>query len=183
MRGMGRPGLLAGVLLLAILTTTAAAKTRPAPDFALRDLNGKKVELSEIIGDGPVLVSLWALWCRPCLEEMPHLDALHEEFKDAGLQVLAVSQDSPRSQNKVKSFVRSRDYGFRVLLDPNGDLTRSFKTKVIPYTVIVDSDGEIVHARAGYRKGQEKELRKIIAGLLSTPAEDADAHGDAVHSD
>jgi peroxiredoxin len=164
------------VLLVILLTTVvgsayaARGEGRMAPDFTLRDLNSKKVSLSDLYGDGPILISLWALWCRPCLEELPHLDEMYGEFKEQGLQVLAISQDSPRSLNKVKSYIKGKKYDFRVLTDPNGDLTRKFKTKVIPYTLILDSEGQIVHSRTGYRKGQEKELQKIVVDLLKDSA-------------
>jgi cytochrome c biogenesis protein CcmG/thiol:disulfide interchange protein DsbE len=171
-----RTVLFVSVLVLFVSGTAGSAEKegRAAPDFTLRDLNGKKVSLSDLCGDGPILISLWALWCRPCLEEMPYLDKLYRKYKERGIKVLAVSEDSPRSLNKVKTYIRSKNYQFRVLTDPNGDLTRKFKTKVIPYTVVVDSDGRIVHSRTGYRKGQEKELERILLDVLKSPARDDD---------
>jgi len=164
-----RTAAIAAVLAFALLAGPVSSNAKDAshsPDFSLRDLDNTKVTLSDLYGEGPILVSLWALWCRPCLEELPHLDALYRKYKDRGLRVLAVSQDSPRSQNKIKTFIKSRRYDFQVLRDPNGDLTRKFKTKVTPYTLILDSQGRIVHSRTGHRKGQEKELEEILVGLL-----------------
>ncbi len=172
---------LAAALALSILAVPGPSRGSDgsqSPDFTLRDLDNNKVTLSELYGDGPILVSLWALWCRPCLEELPHIDALYQKYRERGLKVIAVSQDSPRSQNKVKSYIKSKKYGVQVLLDPNGDLTRKFKTKVIPYTLILDSEGRIVHSRTGYRKGQEKELEDVLVGLLG----DDPAGGDANES-
>jgi len=166
MRGLGTAVLAAALLVGLLVPSNAGALGRRAPDFTLLDLDGRKVTLSNLYGKGPILISLWALWCRPCLEELPHLDALYEELRDRGVEVLAVSQDSPRSQNRVKAFIKSKKYDFRVLRDPNGELARKLKTRVIPYTVILDSDGQIVHARTGYRKGQEAELMEILVDLL-----------------
>lgn len=159
------------VVLLAGAAAIAAEGKR-APDFTLHNLDGKKVSLDDLTGNGPVLLSLWALWCRPCLEEMPHIQAIHDKYGDKGLTVVAVSEDSPRSQSRVKSFLKNKKYSFLVLRDPNGELTRKFKTRLIPFTAILDSEGRIVHSRAGYRKGQEKELEKIVLELLKkdTPA-------------
>lgn len=160
--------------LLLAASAGVAADSKQAPDFTLRNLDGKKVSLDDLTGEGPVLISLWALWCRPCLEEMPHIQALHDKYKDRGLTVVAISEDSPRSQSRVKSFVKNKKYSFLVLRDPNGELTRKFKTRLIPFTAILDSEGQIVHSRTGYRKGQEKELEKIVLELLKkdTPAAD-----------
>ncbi len=174
---MRRTAVIAAALtcvLMSVPVQSIAKDGAHCPDFKFRDLNNKKVALSDLQGEGPILISLWALWCRPCLEELPHIDALYRKYEDRGLRVLAISQDSPRSQNKVKSYIKSKKYGFQVLLDPNSDLTRKLKTRVIPYTVILDSEGRIVHSRTGYRKGQEKELEKVLVELL----EDGSAEGE-----
>ena len=52
----------------------------PAPDFTLPDLNGKMVSLADY-KDQVVLLNIWATWCRPCVEEMPSMEKLHQELK------------------------------------------------------------------------------------------------------
>ena len=76
------------VLVVALSASIAmAAAHKKAPDFTLRDLDGKKIKLGDLEGEGPILISLWALWCRPCLEEMPHIDELYQKYEDQGLRV------------------------------------------------------------------------------------------------
>jgi len=132
----------------------------------LEDLDGDRVSLQDVVGDGPVLISFWATWCRPCLEELRELQKLHNEYESRGLTMLGISTDSERSVAKVKPLVRSKGYAFRVLLDTNGDVARLYYAQIIPYTVIIDSAGSIVYTQMGYRKGDELEVREVIDRLL-----------------
>jgi peroxiredoxin len=63
-----------------------------APDFALTDLGGRTLHLSDYRGK-VVLLNFWATWCGPCLEEMPHLSAWQRDYGAAGLQVIGISMD------------------------------------------------------------------------------------------
>ncbi|MDP7437451.1 MAG: TlpA disulfide reductase family protein, partial [Candidatus Marinimicrobia bacterium] len=47
-------------------------------------INGQSVMLKNLIEEGPVLIDYWALWCGPCLKEMPHLEKLQDDFGDDG---------------------------------------------------------------------------------------------------
>ena len=88
---------------------------KEAPNLTLEYLNGKKVTLSQLLENGPVLVDFWATWCEPCKKEMVYLDKFHKQYKEDGFQVLAVNQDSPRSLSKVRSYIRSKRFSFPIL--------------------------------------------------------------------
>ncbi|MGB5872502.1 MAG: TlpA disulfide reductase family protein [Bacteroidota bacterium] len=156
----------AALILMLGVQTAPAQSGREAPDFTLEDLDGDWVSLQDVVGDGPVLISFWATWCRPCLEELRELQILFEEYEPRGLMMLAISTDSERSIAKVKPLVRSKGYTFRVLLDTNSDVARLYYAQNIPYTVIIDSAGSIVYTHMGYRKGDELEVKEVIDGLL-----------------
>ena len=74
-------------LLGALLLGGAATAGEPAPDFSLRDINGKEVSLSSQKGK-VVLVNFWATWCGPCKLEMPHLDKMDRELEAKGFEVI-----------------------------------------------------------------------------------------------
>ena len=82
-----------------------------APDFSLRNINGKQVSLSDFKGD-VVLINFWATWCAPCLTEMPHIQKMYTELKDKGFHVLAISVDAPRDISKIKPLVRRNRFTF-----------------------------------------------------------------------
>jgi peroxiredoxin len=159
--------LLAGALLVPPAVSDEDQEERPlAPAFSLKDLNGRRVALDDLLGKGPVLIDFWATWCKPCIKELPHLHDMYLTYRDRGFQVVAISEDSPRSLSKVKSFVAGNRYEFLVLLDENGTVQRKFNFRALPYTVLLDRDGRVVHSRMGYRPGDEKVLEEKLVALL-----------------
>ncbi|HVM98184.1 MAG TPA: TlpA disulfide reductase family protein, partial [Candidatus Acidoferrales bacterium] len=98
-------GLLAAALAAVVFLQLSRGGARsgfPAPDFALTNLDGRTVRLSDFRGK-IVFLNLWATWCPPCREEMPSMEQLHRRFESQGLVMLAVSEDSDVSA--VRPFV------------------------------------------------------------------------------
>jgi cytochrome c biogenesis protein CcmG/thiol:disulfide interchange protein DsbE len=137
-----------------------------APSFSLKNLDGQRVALDDLLGRGPLLIDFWATWCKPCVKELPHLHDLYLKYRDRGFQVVAISEDSPRSLSKVKSFVAGNRYEFLVLLDENSTVQRKFNFRALPYTVLLDRDGHVIHSRMGYRPGDERVLEEELLVLL-----------------
>ncbi|HEY6906540.1 MAG TPA: TlpA disulfide reductase family protein [Ignavibacteriaceae bacterium] len=140
---------------------------RSAPDFKLENIDGKYVSLKDELGDGPVLLSFWATWCKPCIEEMTKYKDIYSEYKDKGLKILAISTDDERTVAKVKPFVRSKNYPFPVLLDTNSDVARKFYAQNIPYSVLIDKKGNIIYTHLGYMKGDELKMKNKIDELIN----------------
>ena len=75
---------------------------KPAPDFTLKDINGKDVKLADLKGN--VLVfDFWATWCPPCVAAMPGLNELAEEMKDQGVKVVAITRTKRRTSSRGSS--------------------------------------------------------------------------------
>ncbi len=145
-------------------TTTSEIETQ---NFILENLDGELVELSEMIGEGPILVSFWATWCKPCKEELKEYNKLYNEYSDDGLNVLAISIDNEKSLPKVKPYIKTNGYDFTVLLDPNSEVARMYYAQMVPYSIIIDNKGEIVYTHLGYKKGDELKVKEIITKLLN----------------
>jgi cytochrome c biogenesis protein CcmG/thiol:disulfide interchange protein DsbE len=160
---------LAGCLLAA--GTAGAAEPLKAPEFTLDDLDGNAASLGTFTAQGPVVISFWATWCKPCLRELPHMQELYDRYRERGLSVLAISVDSPRSISKVKSFVSGHKYTFTVLLDTNKDVAREFNAHLFPYTFVLNRNAEIVYKNYGYRPGDEKKVEEKVLELLDESAE------------
>jgi len=139
---------------------------RKAPNFKLVNLDGKYVELNSITGNGPMLLSFWATWCKPCLEEMAEYHKIYDQYKDKGFTLLAISTDTEKSIAKVKPYIKSKGYNFMVLLDSNNEVARKYYAQQMPYTVLIDKNGNIVYSHLGYMKGDEQKVEKLISELL-----------------
>ncbi len=139
-----------------------------APDFSLENLEGETIAFNEARGENVVLISFWATWCKPCMEELPEVEKIYSELSEKGLKAFAISVDGERSVAKVEPFVKSKKMTIPVLLDTNGDVARLFYAKDVPHTVLIDSKGEVVYSHSGYKKGDEIQLKEKILELLGS---------------
>jgi thiol-disulfide isomerase/thioredoxin len=155
------------VLLSGLGLSAHAGGGADVPNFELKDIDGNTFKLSEHLGKGPIVIDFWATWCKPCLRAMPHLEALRKKYESQQLLVVAISVDESRTSAKVKSYVKTHGYGFRVPLDPNQDVFRKLGGRAMPHQVIVAPDGSRIAVHTGYREGDERELEKHITEALA----------------
>jgi peroxiredoxin len=145
-----------------------AASTGNARDFALRDLSGQTVRLSDFRGQ-VVLVNFWATWCVPCAAELPHLERLYGQYREQGFVVLGISMDGPESSAEVGP--RARRYGltFPVMVDEETRVVGTYNPKrTAPFTVIINRGGNVARTREGYHAGDEVALEAEIQSLLAS---------------
>lgn len=132
-----------------------------APDFALLDLEGNEVKLSDFRGQ-TVMINFWATWCPPCRDEMPLMEAAYREKADQGFVVLAVSMDD--DHNEVTQFVRDHGLTFPVVLDEGRRVSLLYRVRSIPTTFIVDKDGAIRDIQVGAM--DRKLILKKLAPIM-----------------
>jgi len=112
-----------------------------APDFTLKDLNGKSVKLSDYRGK-IVILNFWAVWCKYCKEEMPDLNELNKILeKDNEAVILAV--DVQESSDTVNSFLSTNNINLKVLMDKDGSVTQTYGITGYPTTFIINKDGTV----------------------------------------
>jgi peroxiredoxin len=119
---------------------------KPAPDFALVDMNGQKHKLSDYRGEG-VFLNFWATWCKPCEREMPYIENSYQNFKDKGVKVLTV--DVGESELAVSNFVQRHGLTFPVMIDKDGPVQTAYGINPLPITFLIDKDGIVVRSHTG----------------------------------
>ena len=118
-------------------------KGKLAPDFELKNIDGKAIKLSSLRGK-KVIVNLWATWCPPCRLEMPEMEKFYTENKNEGIEILAVNlTKAEKSRNDVPAFMKAYSITFPILMDENGDVARLYEVSSIPASFIIDSQGVI----------------------------------------
>jgi len=116
---------------------------KPAPDFALKTLDGQAVHLSDYRGKA-VLINLWATWCPPCLAEMPAIQAAYEKYKDQGLVVLGIDYTAQDNLANVTAFVAKYQLTFPILLDQGGNISSlSYDMHGLPDSYFIDRSGVV----------------------------------------
>jgi cytochrome c biogenesis protein CcmG/thiol:disulfide interchange protein DsbE len=166
--------ILVGIILAcASLSIAQKIETKMIPDFTLPDMNGNIVSMSKSLGQGPIYISFWATYCKPCMEELKIIEKYYEKYKNRGFRVFAIDMEGPKTQSKVKSLMISMGFTFDILLDNNGDVfRRKFKGSSCPYSFLVNPDGKIVFSSLGFKPGDEVKIEKLIVENLH-PATDS----------
>ena len=154
------------VMLIMFLTNPISAEQRVAPDFKAETLDGRKIELSKLLKDGPVLISFWATHCKPCIQELRDIKKSYDEFEKKGFKLLAISQDGPRSISKVRNLVSSLRWRYVVVLDTDMSISRKYQVLGIPHIVLIDKNGKVTYTHTTYRKGDDEIIKEKISELL-----------------
>lgn len=117
-----------------------------APNFSLETLQGERVELKDFRGKG-VFLNFWGTWCKPCEEEMPYMEEEYKNFKDQGVEILAVNIGE--SNLVVSQFVDRFGLTFPMLMDKNSEVTQLYGITPIPTTFLIDKNGEVLKVITG----------------------------------
>jgi peroxiredoxin len=134
-----------------------------APDFFLKDLNGKSLTLSSLKGK-VVLLNFWATWCPPCISEMPVFNKLYLELRSRGLEIVAISAD--RSEGYLRDYIGKHGLDFKVLYDESRAVVKQYKVFSMPTTFLIDKNGVIVEKFFGEYDWTDQEIKKKIEKLL-----------------
>lgn len=116
-----------------------------APEFSTPLVDGSTFTLSEHSGK-VVLLNFWATWCGPCVGEMPAFQKLYEEYGDK-VAILAVN--CMEDKDSVDQFVQDSGYSFPIAYDENGDVSFTYPSSGIPYTLVIGKDGVVKNIYVG----------------------------------
>ena len=142
---------------------------KTAPDFALKDSDGKVVHLSDYKGK-VVLLDFWATWCGPCKLEIPWFMDLQRKNKDRGFEVLGVSMDD-EGWEVVKPFLNDLKVNYRVVMGNDTTAQTYGGVDALPTTFLIDKTGKIAAVHVGL--ASRKDFEDGVEELLQTPAEGA----------
>jgi peroxiredoxin len=173
--------------LLGLVACSPAGPARPivrdnshrahAPDFALKDAQGRLVHLADYQGK-VVLLDFWATWCGPCKIEIPWFMEFQRKYKDRGFEVLGVSMDDD-GWKAITPFVNQKKINYRIVLgdDKTGDQYGGLEA--LPTTFVIDRNGRIASVHVGL--AGKKDFADAIEKLLEDPA--LPAGGNSIRSD
>jgi peroxiredoxin len=142
---------------------------RKLPSVNIKTLNGELFNTDSIGNQGkPIVISFFALWCKPCLKELTAISDVYEDWQaETGVKVVTVSIDDARSMPNVKPTVDGNGWDYEVYCDPNGDFKRAMGVNMIPHIFILNGNKEIVYQHTSYAEGGENELFEIIKKVAS----------------
>jgi peroxiredoxin len=147
-----------------------------APDFALKDGDGKTVRLSDYKGK-VVLLDFWETSCGPCRTEIPWFTEMERTRKDRGFAVLGVAMDE-NGWEDVKPFLAEMKVNYRVVIGDDATTTAYGGVEAVPTTLLIDRQGKIAAIHIGlagreeFEDGVDALLREntlSMRGMLRVP--------------
>jgi peroxiredoxin len=137
----------------------AQAAKALAPDFTLEDLNGKQVSLSDHRGKF-VFLHFWATWCPPCKDELPAIQKLYEVSDQSKFAIMTINVKEGRGA--VQPFLEERRLNFPVQLDARSAVSRQYRIRAIPTTILIDQEGLVVGRVSGARDWRWEDFEPLL---------------------
>jgi cytochrome c biogenesis protein CcmG/thiol:disulfide interchange protein DsbE len=136
-----------------------------APDFSLKDLNGRRVNLSDYRGH-VVIIDFWATWCPPCQATIPELVSIEDTYRKQGLVVLGISLDEGSDvERTLAAFSKDHRMNYSVLLGTDAVEDR-YNIRSIPTLFLVGKTGKIKELYRGYTDNFRENISAEIDKLL-----------------
>ncbi|PID94865.1 MAG: alkyl hydroperoxide reductase [Bacteroidetes bacterium] len=163
------------IIVFALLLTTAlfaqhGEKAYKVPAVDLTTVDGEPFNTGDIENDGnPIIISFWALWCKPCIKELNTIAEVYEDWVDeTGVKIYAVSIDDSRSSSRVGPTANGYSWDYEILLDKNQEFKKALNVNMIPHMFLLDGEGNIVWQHTSFAEGAELDLidkvRKVAKG-------------------
>jgi len=140
------------------------APGKPAPEIIVEGVDGKTIKLSDLKGK-VVLIDMWASWCGPCRRENPNVVKAYDKYHKDGFEVFSVSFDKPGNKDRWLAAIAQdgltwESHGSE-LKGFNNQAARDYSVRGIPFTCLVDAEGNIVKTNLR-GPALEAELKKIF---------------------
>ncbi|MBV7261263.1 TlpA disulfide reductase family protein [Photobacterium sp. 2_MG-2023] len=136
------------VMVLAVavsMSAVQAAETdQTAPLFEAKTLSGQAFDLSDYLGKQPVYLKFWATWCSFCKAEMPHLNAIEQQFGDE-IKVMSINVGFNDSVANIQQFFSQEGYDIPTIFDANGEITQKYQVVGTPHHILIDKDGKVAY--------------------------------------
>ena len=165
-KSIAKKSIVAAISVLAATGVARADTQREAlSTHKLAALDGKSTTLAAYRGD-VVVVNFWASWCAPCRRELPLLDQWNTAWAGRGARVIAISIDT--DAKKARRFAEEMKLTLPVMHDGPGGLARTLDIPSVPYTLLLDRDGNVIGEVKGSSESEVAALQHKVESMLAT---------------
>lgn len=143
----------------------------PVPRYAAEKADGTPIALADLKGE-VVLLNIWATWCKPCRQEIPALETLHQRHRAAGLVVAGVSIDVDEDREKVAEFAAALGASYAMWYDPDDRVSTTFLALGVPASYLIGRDGTLRWRHVGPITAEDGALNAALTLALEEPRTD-----------
>lgn len=149
---MTRTRLATALLAVALVAAPVRAaapqgKSLPAtmvPSATVQTLDGRRVQLADLVAGNPSMLIFWASWCPSCRQQVPSYKAAHERFRGTALQFVTVNAGVRETLETVRGYVKENDLPYLVLFDTGQEALSAYRVSGTPTVLLLNAGGEIV---------------------------------------
>lgn len=159
-----------------LLSVVTLAKV--APPFQAKTIQGENISLKTALKPNRVLLlTFWASWCSPCLEELNHVTTRMKNEPSTPLDLLTINVDTSETALDVKPTIKLHKFEMPVVLDPKHEIFAKYhQGKTLPFSVLIGPDGQIAETFNGYHEEMFTKIKQVISEKKSPlPIKEANA--------
>ena len=140
-------------------------------DVPVKNMAGEIVNFQEVVSDGRnKVVVFWATYCAGCKLEMKAINFFDQKWNDEyNADVIVISIDGSRNQDKAQQILQEKGFtGYEAYLDDGMKLYKNVKARMIPLTLLIDGEGNVVKRWEVYDDGLESSIDRYLAKLANS---------------
>ena len=131
---------------------------KTVPDFSAMDIDGNPISLEQYRGK-VVLLDFWAVWCGPCIAEMPNVKAVYNSYKNEGFDIIGISLDT--DEDRLRDYLKENDIPWRQVFSGEGwksPVAQQYGIRAIPAPWLIAKDGTLITHQA-----RGEKLEQLVA--------------------